>query len=353
MIQLALLATLAFLPIIGWLYFFRKDLPRQRKYIVLTFIAGMISVLPIKLYEAYWHLAVLKLEHLNLFKHIADVANLQTLSSLFAYTLASVMVMMAIFFFVAILMFVLEVGSGDNTVRVFRKKLVKIFETPWFFVSVAVLCGLLAYAMTLSMSEKIWFFIMVGILEEFVKHLVLRFSDEYKIHSVSEAIQFAIIVALGFAFVENILYFTQIIDARLVVGGQFFLLVVLRSILSVGAHVSFSAILGYYYGLAKFSDEIWQRKELCARYSWLEGVHNKVGIRCQTLFHDQKMMEGVILAMGAHAIFNALLEFNQVVWVFPYIFTLLLWVTHLLHKQELHRYFGNLVNPRPKAVLST
>jgi len=244
-------------------------------------------------------------------------------------------------------MFLLEIGSGDNTLRVFRCKVVKIFEAPWFFVSVAVLCGLLAYAMTLSMSERIWFFVMVGILEEFVKHLVLRFSDEYKIHSVSEAIQFSIIVALGFAFVENILYFTQVFETQLAVGWQFFMLIALRSVLSVGAHVSFSAILGYYYGLAKFSSEIWQHQELCQRYGWLEKVHRKIGIRCETLFHDEKMMEGVFLAMGAHAIFNALLEFNQVAWVFPYIFVLLLWVTHLLHKKELHYYFGNLLRRDP------
>jgi len=344
MLQLFGLSALAFLPILGWFYLLRNDLPQQHRYILLTFIAGMISVVPIKLYEKYWSTAIWHLEHLNLFKYLSDVANLQTLPSLLAYTLTSIIVMMGMFFFVALLMFVLEVGTGDNTVRVFRHKIQKAAETPWFFVSVSLLCGLLAYAMTLSMSEKIWFFIMVGILEEFVKHLVLRFSDEYKIHSVSEAIQFAIIVALGFAFVENVLYFTQILDARLAVGGQFIMLIALRSILSVGAHVSFSAILGYYYGVAKFSDELWQRQEVCGRYQWLESVHKKVGIRCQTLFHDEKMMEGVILAMVAHAVFNGLLEFNQVMLVFPYIFALLLWVTHLLHKQELHRHFGNLVN---------
>ncbi len=350
MIQLLLLSLVAFLPILGWLYFFRDNLPKHYSYIVLTFMAGMLSVIPIKLYEAYWHTAVWKLEHLNVFKYLAEVAHLQTLPSLLAYILTSVIVMMGMFFFVALLMSVLEIGSGDNTWRVFKRKTVKIFETPWFFVSVAVLCGLLAYALTLSMSEKIWFFVMVGILEEFVKHLVLRFSDEDKIYSVSEAIQFSIIVALGFAFVENILYFSQVIEASLMSGPQLFALIVLRSILSTGAHVSFSAILGYYYGLAKFSNEIWQRQELCRRYNWLQIVHEKVGIRCSTLFHDEKMMEGVILAMGAHAIFNALLEFNLVMVVFPYIFALLLWVVHLLHQKQLHVYFGNFIkNPSATA----
>ena len=345
MLQLFTLALCAFMPILGWFYFFRNDLPRQQKYIILTFIAGMLSVVPIKLYEKYWHVAVLNLEHLNIFKSLADLANMQSLPSLFAYTLTSVIVMMGIFLFVAVMMFLLEVGTGDNSVKVFEQKLYKVFETPWFFVSVAVICGLLAYAMTLSLSEKIWFFVMVGILEEFVKHLVLRFSDEYKIHSVSEAIQFSIIVALGFAFVENVLYFTQVLQTGLLVGPQFLILIVLRSILSVGAHVSFSAILGYYYGLAKFSHEIWQQQELCARYGWLERVHRKMGVQCETLFHDQKMMEGVVLAMTAHALFNGLLEFNQIMWVFPYILVLLLWVTHLLHQTELHRYFGNLRAP--------
>ena len=54
-----------------------------------------------------------------------------------------------------------------------------------------------------------WYSIMIGFLEEYSKHLVVRFADDNTIYSVDSAITFSIIVALGFAFLENILYFVD------------------------------------------------------------------------------------------------------------------------------------------------
>jgi len=338
-----LYGALALLPVLLWLYFLKDLLPQRKSYVCLTFVAGMLSVVPIKLYEKYWDTGVFYLAHTNLFKHLAEVLNINSFNALLAYIVATVVVVLGIFVFVGLMMFMLETLTGDNSVRVFRRKVRKVLESPFFFISVGVMCGVVAFAGTLSLHERVWLFMLVGMLEEFTKHLVLRFADEEKIHSVGEAIQFSIIVALGFAFVENIQYFSQVGSLSLFSWPQFLLLVVLRSVIAIGAHVSFSAILGYYYGVAKFASDIYQQEVLESRHPLLEKLHQFIHLKGSVLFHEQKMMEGVILAMVLHGIYNSLLEFGYLSVALPFIFGLLLIVTVLLHKKSLLQQAGGLV----------
>lgn len=341
-------AVLSLAPILLWLYFFRNNLPQQKSYLLLTFVAGMLSVLPVKLYEKYWDTGLLYLSHLNLFKYMNDVLELGTLSSLLSYVLATIVVMVGIFLFVGVMMGCLELFSGDNSWRVFQRKLRRIFETPFFFITIAVVFGIVAFMGTLSLHEKVWLFMLVGVLEEFTKHLVLRFSDEEKIHSVGEAIQFAVVVALGFAFVENIQYFSNMGTLSLLSWPEFFLLVALRSLVSVGAHVSFSAILGYFYGVAKFASDIYQREVLEHRHKLLERLHQILHLKGEVLFHDQKMMEGALLAMVLHGIYNSLLEFGYVSAALPMVGLMLLVVLYLLHQKTLLQINGAILKRRFK-----
>jgi RsiW-degrading membrane proteinase PrsW (M82 family) len=211
---------------------------------------------------------------------------------------------------------------------------------------VGVLCGLVAFAGTLTMHEKIWLFMIVGILEEFTKHLVLRFSDEEKIHSVGEAIQFSIVVALGFAFVENLQYFSNISQMSLFSWPEFMMLVALRSLVSVGAHVSFSAILGYFYGVAKFANNIYQQEVLEQRHPIIEKMHQILHLKGAVLFHEQKMMEGVLIAMVLHGIYNSLLEFGYVSFALPMVGLMIFVVLGLLHHKKLLQKNGVLVKRR-------
>ena len=344
--QWLFIGALSLFPILVWLFFLRKNLPAERRYLWLTFVAGMCSVLPIKLYEKYWDQGVMYLEHTNLFVYFGDLLVLNNASSLLAYIVATVTVVFGIFVFIALMMMALETLTGDNSWRVFRRKLKKILETPFFFISVGVLCGLVAFAGTLSLHEKVWLFMIVGMLEEFSKHLVLRFSDEEKIHSVGEAIQFSIVVALGFAFVENLQYFSNISQMSLFSWPEFMMLVGLRSLVSVGAHVSFSAILGYFYGVAKFANTIYQQEVLEDRHPLIEKIHQVLHLKGAVLFHEQKMMEGVMLAMILHGIYNSLLEFGYVSFALPMVGMMLFLVVSLLHYKKLLQKNGVLVKRR-------
>jgi RsiW-degrading membrane proteinase PrsW (M82 family) len=338
--------VLSLLPILIWLFLFRKNLPKNKNYIVMTFIAGMLSVVPIKLYEKYWDTGLLYLEHTNLFVHLGKLLSANSGAALLSYLVATVVVVFGLFVFVALMMMGLELMSGDNSFRVYRRKLKSVLETPFFFVLVGAMCGLVAFAGTLTLNEKVWLFMVVGILEELTKHLVLRFGDEEKIHSVGEAIQFSIVVALGFAFVENLQYFSNISQMSLFSWPQFMMLVGLRSLVSVGAHVSFSAILGYYYGVAKFANTIYQQEVLENRHPLIEKLHNILHLKGSLVFHEQKMMEGVMLAMILHGIYNSLLEFGYVSFALPMVGCMVFAVVALLHQKKLLQKNGVLVKRR-------
>jgi len=330
------------IPILGWIFFFQKRNCENKKYVCLTFAAGMLSVLPIKLYEKYWNTAVLYFENINLFKHISSLLHIPSFSKLLAFISVNAIVATILFLFAAFLMFILEVFSRDNTVRTFEKKTTKILECPLFFISVGVLCGILAYFFSFTMPQKVWFFIIIGMLEEYIKHLVLRFADDDKINSIDDAISFSIIVALGFAFVENILYLQNFWNAGFYSIVQFIIFVALRSSISVIAHVCFSAILGYFYGIAHFAKIIYKQEVQERKHPFLVFLHKILHLKASTLFHEEKMMEGMIVAMGIHAAFNSLLEFGKINILVPSLLFLFFITLNLFHRKKLHLEVGNM-----------
>lgn len=138
------------------------------------------------------------------------------------------------------------------------------------------------------------FYLFVGFTEEYLKHLVVVFSDDKDkaFRRVVDGIELSIVAALGFSFVEHIFYFVTIYNR----GGWEELLVpfIFRSILTTLAHASFSGIYGYYYGRSHFMRSAWHR--------------------------ERSVLRGLISAMLLHGIFNTLLEFNMVWAITPLLF---------------------------------
>ena len=328
-----LFTILSLLPILGWLWFFQKKQPEKRSAVIISFVAGMIAVLPIKLYEKYWNTAIGYFEHINIFTYIAELVDIPSLPRLMAFITIHAIVALGLFLFTAKMMMLLEVFTKDNTLELYKQKVKKIWEAPAFFIVIGAICGVIAYFVSTNLSQTIWFFVIVGMLEEFTKHLVLRFTDDEKIKSVDDALEFSIIVALGFVFIENILYFEKIWNQSFT-GLVFFSFVILRSSVSAMAHICFSGILGYFYGIARFSNEIYQQTTQKSKNIAIKYLNQILHLKETTLFHEEKMMEGMILAMTLHAIFNALLEYGKTTIALPLLF-LLFWITiKLFHTQN-------------------
>ena len=339
--QIISMAIIALIPIAVWIWFFQVQHHEKRSYVVLTFLAGMLSIVPIKLYERYWDVAILSLENINLFHHIERLTHIPAIDTFLAYVIAFTVVSLGLYIFVAVMMFLLEVISGADSTKVFEKKALKIAQDPLLFVMVGIIFGIAAFFLNIRFEKAVWFFVIVGALEEFVKHLITRFSDEFNLKSVADAIQFSIIVALGFAFVENIIYFLDI-SGGVGIHKELIIFVLLRSTVSVTAHVCFSAIMGYYYGIAHFASEIYQEECKRKKHPVIKFVHRVLHCKSSTVFKDEKMLEGMLLAMSIHALFNMLLEKEQMSGVLLLLGVLFTTVLHLLHRTQVHRRIGTV-----------
>ncbi|WP_136716410.1 PrsW family intramembrane metalloprotease [Halorientalis salina] len=152
---------------------------------------------------------------------------------------------------------------GDPTLRESAASLVVTFLLGVFFAGFAAVVnslfgGLFAAIPVVGMA--LFFFLVVGPVEEFVKWLAVRFYafrlDEFD--AVVDGAVYGAVAGLGFAFIENVLYITAVyLDA--VQGGASVLpatigIASVRSLAGPG-HVIYSAFAGYYLGLAKFNEE--------------------------------------------------------------------------------------------------
>jgi RsiW-degrading membrane proteinase PrsW (M82 family) len=88
-------------------------------------------------------------------------------------------------------------------------------------------------------------FLVVGFTEEFSKYIIVKYYAQPKkdFNEPFDGIVYAVMVSMGFAATENIIYVTQ--------GG--FDVAMLRALTAIPAHATFGILMGYFMGLAKFS----------------------------------------------------------------------------------------------------
>jgi RsiW-degrading membrane proteinase PrsW (M82 family) len=98
-------------------------------------------------------------------------------------------------------------------------------------------------AATIIIQDLFLSFLWVGIVEEFFKYLAVRLTvyRSKQFNEVMDGMIYMVSAALGFAATENVGYML----------GFGYSVGFLRAILSYLAHISFSAILGFYMGKAK------------------------------------------------------------------------------------------------------
>jgi RsiW-degrading membrane proteinase PrsW (M82 family) len=106
-------------------------------------------------------------------------------------------------------------------------------------------------------------FFVVALIEEFSKYIMVRgFLQPRKgFNEPFDGIVYAVMVSMGFAAVENMMYVIQ--------GGME--VAMLRAFTAIPAHATFGIIMGYYMGKAKFSKN---------PIKW-----NLIGLSLAVLFH--------------------------------------------------------------------
>ena len=88
-------------------------------------------------------------------------------------------------------------------------------------------------------------FVVVALAEEFSKYVIVKYFAQTRkaFNEPYDGIIYAVMVSMGFACTENILYVLE--------GG--FTTGILRAFTAVPAHATFGVLMGYYMGKAKFS----------------------------------------------------------------------------------------------------
>lgn len=182
-------------------------------------------------------------------------------------------------------------------------------------------------------------FVAVGIMEELVKQMLVRYVDSKKvvIQTVNDSIRFSFAAALGFAFAENIVYFYTVMQIASI--QEVIITIVFRSVFTACGHMIFAGIFGYYFGIAKFSIDISAQKEWQGKKHLSTMAISRIfKISYAQALRETKIMQGLFLAMGVHAVFNYLLQMN---YIFPVIILVVLgfmFVQYLLKRKA-----GNLV----------
>lgn len=178
-------------------------------------------------------------------------------------------------------------------------------------------------------------FAFIGVIEEVMKMSVVHAVDDNRIRHIDDAIMFSILAALGFAFTENILYFYTIWAKQ---GADHLLVPFLfRAVFSTFAHILFSAMFGYYYGVAHFAKPLLQEELRNNRHTFWDWYHKAFKWKTAELFHEQKMLEGLTLAVVLHAIYNIFLEMNWTFIMVPYLIVGYVFVSHLFKIKENHK----------------
>jgi len=187
-------------------------------------------------------------------------------------------------------------------------------------------------------------FMLVGVIEETAKLLAVKTTDKKRICSIDDAIEMAVMAALGFAFLENILYFYNIITVRGI--DEIFYPFIFRSLFSTFAHIMFSGVLGYYYGMALFATQEMKDKQNNKKWTIIRTIAQIFHFKKNVLFHHEKITEGLLIAIGLHAVFNIFLEMNWTFLIVPFLTAGYILVSYLIERKESHKVYCMVDNNR-------
>lgn len=249
-------AGVALIPAFIWCWFFLEYHKQRWSMVLLMFFAGMLSTAPILFYDSLVRRGV----ELQFFLFKIVPQNFSSVSNAFV--------------------------SGD----IIRSSGVK--------------------STILSMFIS---FLIVGLIEEASKLWVLKKSGRQFFSSIDDVIQMAVIVAIGFAFAENVLnptYFLGFVREFLTQSSEpqwlaFIGNVSGRAILTTMVHIVASGVMGYFLGLAIFAKPYLDDVHKKGRVPIVAGLlHFIFRFPEKRVFRVQMILMGLTLSTVLHGLFN-------------------------------------------------
>lgn len=155
---------------------------------------------------------------------------------------------------------------------------------------------------------SILFYVFIALTEEFIKYFVVRKLDKRNpelITTINDALKLGIAAGLGFAFAENIKYFSDYTSLGL--GTSYKGLITLfigRTFITTVGHTMFTCIFTYYYGISKFAKDFLDFEKLQGKY--VKAIDYQK-------FQKKYILKGLIISMIIHALFNLSLELPRII----------------------------------------
>lgn len=200
----------------------------------------------------------------------------------------------------------------------FRIKPESFNQTTQTFVSGQLTSG--SQTQSVIIATLISFF-FVGVIEELSKYWVVSRSGKQLFASIDDVMQLSIIVAIGFAFAENIInpvYFSSFVKDYLMHGAApdvvgFLSNVLGRSVLTSMVHILSTGVMGYFLGCAIFATPVLaERHSRKKGYLMLAFLHRMLRLQEVSIFRVQMLVTGLLSAICLHGLFNFLVTLPEI-----------------------------------------
>jgi RsiW-degrading membrane proteinase PrsW (M82 family) len=283
----------AAMPILLWSYIIYRLRPEKLKMVFLAFLVGCFSPVLMLIYQKFWGKTI------NLI--FFDLEPISFVDSLSQFSTNS--------FLQSFLVFVFGVGMMEEFIK---HLMIKKEKPPGLviFLILALVIGTVFVILKTFLGDVSSGTYQLLISAWLTFYIFSLFHRHLELTSIDQVILISIMSALGFAFIENIHYMISIYertgDIRKVAN-----VLALRSLLVVMIHVMCSAVFGYYYGISLFATSYLQKHHLAKKPSLLNRLLHKIlGFKDSELFKQEKMLEGLILSMLLHGIYDFIIDIN-------------------------------------------
>lgn len=316
-----IIIILSFIPILLWWYIFSSlwDNSSNRKMFFIWIFSWMLSVLPI-LY--FWDLInYLWIWFINIFEKITLISWFKSIFFLYL----SIIFIILILSLLPFLVFFLKKINKQKLY--FFLKNTSIFLLFWLILSFLIyfLNSIFDKITFLNIEKdfniKFWeivfnsiklvilYYIIVWFIEELSKFFCFNYSSILKINNIKKRVLYSIFVALGFSFLENILYFSSLYKEYWF-SKELITSYISRNIFSISLHSLCTSIFAYLFAIwyLKFEFRIEKKviKILFLRF---------------------------FLPIVLHSFFNISVTFNLGFIIFLYLIWSYFYITYIMYKK--------------------
>jgi RsiW-degrading membrane proteinase PrsW (M82 family) len=202
-------------------------------------------------------------------------------------------------------------------------------------------------------TKFVLLFVLFGAMEEIIKHYVINIVDKRTllIRTIDDAIRYSLAAALGFSFAENVYYLYQYWPS--ISFGELFGMYIFRSIFTACAHMIFSGVFGYYYGIGKFSIDINKQQQLSGESSPFTKIIAKIfNLSLSHAYQQQMVLKGLFIAILLHVVFNYLLQFDIKLPIIGFVIAGYVYLQYLLNRKAGHLILATDISSKKQSTIA-